>query len=97
MKMSGSLLLAAFSLAAWGQGGRPEAGPFDASRIEMQPPPAQGVVIRAGRLFDPKSGTNLQNQVIVVQGDRITEVGPAAKVSVPGCDRGGPRVPDNGR
>jgi len=83
MKISASLLLAAFSLAVWGQGARPEAGPFDASRIEIQPPPAQGVAIRAGRLFDPKSGTNLLNQVIVIEGDRITEVGPAAKVAAP--------------
>jgi imidazolonepropionase-like amidohydrolase len=33
------------------------------------------VAIRAGRLFDPKSGTNLRNQVIVITGDRITDVG----------------------
>lgn len=83
MKISTLMLMAAVSIAMWGQGGRPEAGPFDASRIEMQPPPTQGVAIRAGRLFDPKSGTNLTNQVIVIQGDRIAEVGPAGKVAVP--------------
>ena len=44
---------------------------------------AQTVAIRAGRLFDPKSGTNLQNQVILVTGDRITDVGPAATIKVP--------------
>ena len=44
---------------------------------------AQTVAIRAGRLFDPKSGTNLQNQVILVTGDRITDVGPAATIRVP--------------
>jgi hypothetical protein len=43
----------------------------------------QVVTIRAGRLFDPKSGTNLTNQVGLVSGDRITEVGPAANVRVP--------------
>jgi hypothetical protein len=39
---------------------------------------AQGqrsVVIRAGQLFDGKSDRLLSNQVIVIQGDRIAEVG----------------------
>ena len=46
---------------------RPEAPPFDASRITMQPPPPEGVAVRAGRLFDARSGTNLTNQVILIQ------------------------------
>ena len=41
------------------------------------------VAIRAGRLFDPKSGTNLINQVVLISGDKITEVGPAGKVTIP--------------
>ncbi len=67
----------------WAQGSRPEARPYDASRMEMQAPPAQGVAVRAGRLFDPKSGTNLANQVILIKGDRITGVGPADHVKIP--------------
>ena len=63
--------------------GRPEAPPFDAARLTMQPPPPEGVAIRAGRLFDPKTGTNLINQVIVIKGDRITDVGPADRVKIP--------------
>ena len=43
------------------QGGRPEAPPFNAALIDMQAPPPQGVAIRAGRLFDPKSGTTVWN------------------------------------
>src|ERR1700730_6691865 len=43
----------------------------------------QVVAIRAGRLFDPKSGTNLTNQVVLISGDKITEVGPAGKVTIP--------------
>src|SRR6202165_168688 len=62
---------------------RPEAGPFDAARLTMQPPPPEGVAIRAGRMFDPKTGTNLTNQVIVIRGDRITDVGPADRVKIP--------------
>jgi imidazolonepropionase-like amidohydrolase len=62
---------------------RPEAPPFDAARLTMQPPPPEGVAIRAGRLFDPRTGTNLSNQVIVIQGDKITDIGPADRVKIP--------------
>jgi imidazolonepropionase-like amidohydrolase len=46
----------------------------------VPPPPAQytpvgATVVRAGRLFDPRSGTLLTNQTIVLQGDRIIDVG----------------------
>ena len=73
----------ALALPVWAQSTRPEAGPFDASRIEIQAPPAAGFAVRAGRLFDPDSGTDLKDQVILVRGDRITEAGPAARVSIP--------------
>src|SRR6202165_6083716 len=43
----------------------------------------QTVAVRAGRLFDPKSGQMLANQVVLIQGDRITNVGPSASVPVP--------------
>jgi imidazolonepropionase-like amidohydrolase len=49
----------------------------------MQPSPAQGVAVRAGRMFDPKSGTNLTNQIILIQGDRIVDVGAADRVRIP--------------
>ena len=38
-------------------------------------PRDQLVAIRAGRLFDARSGTMLTNQVVIVRGDRIAEVG----------------------
>src|ERR1700730_17419251 len=41
------------------------------------------VVIHAGQLFDGKSDRLLSNQVIVIEGDRISEVGPAASVKAP--------------
>jgi len=69
--------------AAWAQNSRPEAGPFDAARLNLDPPPAEGVAVRAGRLFDPKSGTNLTNQVILIKGDRIMEVGPSDRMKIP--------------
>jgi hypothetical protein len=41
------------------------------------------LVIHAGQLFDGKSDGLSSNQVIIVQGDRIAEVGPAASVKIP--------------
>jgi imidazolonepropionase-like amidohydrolase len=51
----------------------------------VPPPPAQYsatqvTTIRAGRLFDPRSGTLRANQIIVMRGDRIIEVGPNATI-----------------
>src|SRR5438270_11685328 len=53
----------------------------------------QVVAVRAGRMFDPKSGANLTNQVVLISGERITDVGPADSVKVPG----GARVIDLGQ
>jgi imidazolonepropionase-like amidohydrolase len=78
-----ALVLLAGNLVAVSAQTRPEAPPFDPSRMTMQPPPAEGVAIRAGRLFDPRTGTNLTNQVIVIQGERIADVGPADRVKIP--------------
>jgi len=39
--------------------------------------------VKAGKLFDPKSGTNLTNQVVLVSGDKISDVGPADRVKIP--------------
>jgi imidazolonepropionase-like amidohydrolase len=47
---------------------------------QAQPKPAATVAIRAGRLFDPKAGTMLTNQVVVIRGDRIVDVGPSAAI-----------------
>src|SRR5215813_3332129 len=44
-------------------------------------PRDQVVAIRAGKLFDAKSGALLNNQVIVIRGDRIADVG--ANVEIP--------------
>lgn len=47
------------------------------------PPAPRTVAVRAGRLFDSKTGQMLTRQVVVLQGDRITEVGPEARVRIP--------------
>jgi imidazolonepropionase-like amidohydrolase len=41
------------------------------------------IVIRAGRLFDSKTGRMLTKQVVILEGERITEVGPEARVKIP--------------
>ena len=40
--------------------------------------PAEVTLIRAGRLIDVRTGQVLENQAILVEGDRIRERGPAA-------------------
>jgi imidazolonepropionase-like amidohydrolase len=46
-------------------------------------PAARVIAIRAGRLFDSKSGQMLTNQVVILSGDRITDAGPQAQVKIP--------------
>ena len=43
-------------------------------------PNEQLVAIRAGRLFDSRSGAILNNQLIIIKGDRITDVGPNVQI-----------------
>jgi len=40
----------------------------------------QVVAVRAGRLFDARTGTMLSNQVVLIRGDRIADVGPALQI-----------------
>jgi imidazolonepropionase-like amidohydrolase len=74
---------------AWSQAPPPSTRPDGdpgwnpGKSFELQQQPAAGVAIRAGRLFDSKAGTMLTNQVIVIKGERIAEVGPAASVQIP--------------
>jgi imidazolonepropionase-like amidohydrolase len=49
----------------------------------LWPQAAPTTAVRAGHLFDPKSGQMLANQVILIQGERIMNVGPAANVAIP--------------
>ena len=50
----------------------------------IQPPaPAGPVAVRAGRLFDSKSGQMLPRQVVLIQGDRITDVGAEGRIAIP--------------
>ncbi len=51
--------------------------------VQAQNPPAQTIAIRAGRLFDPHSGAYLADQMVLILGERITAVGPAASLPAP--------------
>ncbi len=73
-------------LRSQGRGGGGLGGPQPSdviSRWGVQAPPPLGIAIRAGRLFDAKAGVNLTNQVILIKGDVITDVGPAGQVQIP--------------
>ena len=41
------------------------------------------LAVRAGHMFDSKTGQMLTNQVILIQGERITEAGPENRVKIP--------------
>jgi imidazolonepropionase-like amidohydrolase len=47
------------------------------------PEAARTIAVRAGRLFDSNAGKMLTNQVVLISGERITAVGPAAQVRIP--------------
>ncbi|PYR42939.1 MAG: Xaa-Pro dipeptidase [Acidobacteria bacterium] len=44
---------------------------------------AQVIAVRAGRVFDPRSGTNVTNQVVLITSERISDAGPADRVQIP--------------
>src|SRR5512144_2910986 len=48
---------------------------------QTQPPPARITAIKAGRLIDPETGTSAPNVVILVEGEKIKEVG--ANLAIP--------------
>jgi imidazolonepropionase-like amidohydrolase len=65
------LLLASFAFAQAEKPGKPAA------------PAPKITYVKAGRLFDSVSDTYRNNMVIVVEGERIKSIGPAAEVKIP--------------
>ena len=47
------------------------------------PQAARLVAVKAGRLFDSKSGQMQARQVVLLEGERITDVGPEARIKIP--------------
>jgi imidazolonepropionase-like amidohydrolase len=89
--MAGAFVLASAAYAQgaggpgqpWrGAGPQPCFSPID-SGANKCPPPAETMAVRAGHLFDSKTGQMLANQVVLLNGERIAEVGPAAQVKIP--------------
>ncbi len=68
------MLLAGSPAPAAAQGQTPQVNP--------RPAPSEGKVkaIRAGRLLDVKAGKYLTNQIILITGDKITDVGPTLQI-----------------
>ncbi len=46
-------------------------------------PASRVIAIRAGRLFDSKTGQMLTRQVVLLQGEKITDAGPEAQIRIP--------------
>jgi imidazolonepropionase-like amidohydrolase len=61
---------------------QPCLGPPDVGYYKCPPPP-EVLAVRAGRLFDSKTGQMLTKQVVLLRGDRITDVGPEAQLRIP--------------
>ena len=68
--------------ATWRGAGTPPCKGSDGG-IYKCPPAPQVVAVRAGRLFDSKTGTMRTRQVVLLTGERITDVGPEAQVKIP--------------
>ena len=66
-------IAAASGSVMWSQARRPPQSPY-------LPAPDNIVAVRAGRLFDAKTGTMLNNQIILIKGDRIADVGPSVQI-----------------
>src|ERR1700692_952865 len=43
----------------------------------------QIVAIKAGHLFDSKSGQVINDQVILIRGDKVTDVGASGSITIP--------------
>jgi imidazolonepropionase-like amidohydrolase len=48
------------------------------------PPPAQRVLVKAAHLIDGRSDSPRDGLAVLVEGDRIAKVGPAAQLQAPG-------------
>src|SRR3984893_17140294 len=68
--------------APWRGAGAPACYKSDGGSLQCDPAPRVQAV-RAGRLFDSNTGQMLTKQVVILNGERITEVGPESQVKIP--------------
>ncbi len=66
----------------WRGAGTPPCFGSDGGAFQCPPAPS-AFAVRAGRLFDSNTGRMLTDQVVLINGERITEVGPSSRVKVP--------------
>ena len=69
-----ALIAVGLSAVVRGQGGIASAS----ARFLVSP--QQVIAIRAGRLFDSRSGSLVTNQIVLIRGDRIADVGPSVAI-----------------
>src|SRR5687768_17823746 len=67
----------------WRMVGQPPCLGPEGHTLRCPPPATRIVAVRAGRLFDSATGQMLSRQVVIVEDERITEVGPEAQVRIP--------------
>jgi imidazolonepropionase-like amidohydrolase len=68
--------------APWrGAGATPCTGPDGG--VFQCPPPARSLAVRAGRLFDSRTGQMSMKQVVLIAGERVTAVGPEGQIKIP--------------
>ncbi len=68
-----AVVAAVSGTVVWSQAPRPPQSPYLAS-------PDNLIAVRAGRMFDAKAGVMLNNQIVLIKGDRIVDVGPSVKI-----------------
>jgi imidazolonepropionase-like amidohydrolase len=69
--------------AQWrGVGPQPCFNTIDNVAIACTPAPGL-IAVRAGHLFDSQKATLLADQIILIKGERIVDVGPASRVKIP--------------
>ena len=64
-----------------GAGPQPCYGPDGG--VFQCPPAPQVLAVRASRLLDTKTGQIAIRQIVLIQGERITDVGPEAQIKIP--------------
>jgi len=90
MLVTSGFFLCATSLCAQGQapsapwrGAGPTPCVGSDGGVEQCPAAPRLIAIRAGHLFDSKNGQMLTSQVVLLLGERVTEVGPESQVKIP--------------
>ena len=78
MKRQGQLIIACVAAAAASAAVTAPVRAQDGGKYFA--PADQVIAIKAAHLFDVKSGTMLNNQIVVVRGDRIADVGEAVQI-----------------